>query len=81
MWKFIVLMLLATSANADNRWVYNYSNIPIAPIVQQPMQPIYVPQPQQYAPVQQYRAGGYTVIQSGGQMAICSTFNNITTCY
>lgn len=75
-------MVLSSSVHASGtQWINNYSNIPIAPVVQQPMQPVYVPQPQQYAPVQQYRAGGYTVIQSGGQMAICSTFNNITTCY
>ena len=81
-----VSLLFAVSANAQVQYMYNYSNVPIAPVVQ-PIAPI--------APIGggNYNHGGYQsqqynyrqpttqVIQSGGQVAVCNTFNNVTTCF
>lgn len=70
-----------TLANAQVSYMYNYSQVPIAPIVQ-PYQP------QQYNPPayqQHYNYGAgqsnTTVINSQGKMAICQTINNVTTCF
>lgn len=77
-----VSLLFAVSANAQVSYMYNYSNVPIAPVVQpyggyqqQYSPPAY--QPQQY----NYRQPTTQVIQSGGQIAVCNTFNNVTTCF
>lgn len=66
-----------TIANAQVSYMYNYSQVPIAPIVQ-PYQPqqYNLPQPQPYA-----GQSNTTVINSQGKMAICQTINNVTTCF
>lgn len=79
-------MVLSSSVHASGtQWINNYSNLPVVPIVA----PQYNYQSQYYQqynqqpvmPVQQYRAGGYTVIQSGGQQVVCSTIGQMVTCY
>lgn len=86
MWKIILMMLLSSSVYAGGtQWIYNYSNLPVVPIVapQYNYQSQYYQQYNQQAvmPVQQYRSGGYTVIQSGGQQVVCSTIGQMVTCY
>ncbi len=72
------------SASGGTRWTYNYSALPVAPIVQPQYNQNYGQQPIQYynaQPVTQQRIGGYTVIQQGGQQAVCMTQGSMTTCY
>lgn len=78
-----------TIASAQVSYMYNYSQVPIAPVVQ----PYggynsgygvggtgYGYQSQQHY---NYGAGqsNTTVINSRGKMAICQTINNVTTCF
>lgn len=70
-----------TLANAQVSYMYNYSQVPIAPIVQPYggygyQQQYNLPQPQPYA-----GQSNTTVINSQGKMAICQTINNVTTCF
>lgn len=89
---FVVALVLSCSASAQVSYMYNYSQVPIAPIVQ----PYggyggygysggnggtgYGYQSQQHY---NYGAGqsNTTVINSRGKMAICQTVNNVTTCF
>lgn len=89
---FVVALVLSCGANAQVSYMYNYSQVPIAPIVQ----PYgsgggynsgygvggtgYGYQSQQHY---NYGAGqsNTTVINSQGKMAICQTVNNVTTCF
>ncbi len=79
-----VLFSSCASASGGTRWTYNYSALPVAPIVQPHYNQNYGQQPIQYynaQPVTQQRIGGYTVIQQGGQQAVCMTQGSMTTCY
>lgn len=90
---FVVALVLSCGANAQVSYMYNYSQVPIAPIVH----PYggynsgygysggnggtgYGYQSQQHY---NYGAGqsNTTVINSQGKMAICQTINNVTTCF
>lgn len=80
---FTIALLFAVTANAQVSYMYNYSQVPIAPIVQP-----YGGYQQQYNPpayVHQHSYGAgqsnTTVINSQGKMAICQTINNVTTCF
>lgn len=86
---FVVALMLSCGASAQVSYMYNYSQVPIAPVVQ----PYggynsgygvggtgYGYQSQQHY---NYGAGqsNTTVINSQGKMAICQTINNVTTCF
>lgn len=74
-----------TIANAQVSYMYNYSQVPIAPIVQPYGGYGYQQQynPPAYQQHYNYGAGqsNTTVINSQGKMAICQTINNVTTCF
>lgn len=72
-----------TGANAQVQYMYNYSQVPIAPIapIVQPYSggynpPVYM---NQHSPT--YGQQNTTVINSQGRIAICNTINNVTTCF
>ena len=82
---FVVMFVSVGVYASGTQWIYNYSNLPVVPIVA----PQYNYQSQYYqqynqqpvVSVQQYNIPGYTVIQSGGQQVICSTIGQMVTCY
>ena len=79
----VVLSMVVMSANAQVQYMYNYSQVPIAPIapIVQPYSggynpPVYM---NQHSPT--YGQQNTTVINSQGRIAICNTINNVTTCF